>query len=148
MHLLCLVRHHNNTVEACDSQFFSLHLSQLQKEETVLPREWDTPAEEEREEDLREDEKVARWEAQTAAQFLPPAMIVRPFQRPRPVIVCLSRDVPAAAKQNIISRLQHHLAGVILHIDKQTDMGLHVRDLQQALSARCGGRLQRLCADA
>lgn len=114
---------------------------QLQKEENVLPREWDTPTEEEREEDLREDENIARWEAQTASQFLPPAMIVRTFQRPRPIIVCLSRDVPAAAKLNIVNRLQHDLSGAILHIDKQTDMGLHVRDLQQALSARCGETL-------
>lgn len=117
---------------------------QLQKEETVFPREWDIPTEEEREEDLREDEKIARWEAQTAAQFLPPALILRPFQRPRPVIVCLSRDVPAAAKLNIVSRLQHDLSGAILNIDNSTDMGLHVRDLQQALSARCGGILQHL----
>lgn len=123
-------------LKQCDSHIFSPRFPQLQKEETVFPREWDTPTEQEREEDLREDENIARWEAQTAAQFLPPAMIVRPFQRPRPVIVCLSRDVPAAAKLNIVSRLQHDLSGVILNIDKQTDMGLHVRDLQQALSAR------------
>ena len=121
---------------------------QLQKEETVSTREWDTPTEEEREEDLQEDEKIARWEARTAAQFLPPAMIVRRFQRPRPVIVCLSRDVPAAAKLSIVSRLQHDLSGMILNIDKQTDMGLHVRDLQQALSARYARTLHRMCVGA
>lgn len=109
---------------------------QLQREETVLPHEWDDPTEEEREEDIREDEQCARREAEAAMQFVQPAMIVRPFQRPRPVVVCLSRDVPATAKKNIVQRFEHDLPGLAIHIDDDRKMGLQVNELQQALSNR------------
>lgn len=73
-----------------------------------------------------------------AAQFVPTAMFVRPFQRARPVVVCLSRDVPAAAKKNIVQQFERDLPGLALHIDEEKNMGLHVGNLQQALSARYG----------
>lgn len=113
-------------------------LSQLQKEETVLPHEWDNPTEEEWEEDLREDEQCARWEALAATQFVPSAMIARPFQRPRPIVLCLSRDLPGTAKRNIVKQLESDLPGLTIHIDEERNMGLHVGDLQQALSIRSG----------
>lgn len=112
-------------------------LAQLQSEEAVLPRDWDDPTQEEREEDLLEDEQCARREAEAATQFIPPAVLVRPFKRPRPVVICLSRDVPAAAKENIVRRFESDLPGLTVHIDKEENMGLHVGDLQQALSVRC-----------
>lgn len=109
---------------------------QIQREESVLPHEWDDPSEEEREEDLREDEQCARRELQAATQFLSPAMISRPFQRPRPIVICLCRDLPAAAKGNISKKIQSDLPGLTIHIDKEKNMGLHVGDFQQALSSR------------
>ncbi|CAM9286095.1 unnamed protein product, partial [Hapterophycus canaliculatus] len=109
---------------------------QIQREETVLPHEWDDPSEEEREEDLREDEKCARRESQAATQFVPPATIARPFQRPRPIVICLCRGLPAAARKHISKQLQSDLPGLTIHIDRENNMGLHVGDLQQALSIR------------
>lgn len=103
----------------------------------MLLHEWGEPTEEEREEDLREDEQCARREAEAAAQFVPSAMLVRPFKRPRPVIICLSRDVPLAAKENIVRRFESDLPGMTVYIDAENNMGLHVGDLQQALSVRC-----------
>lgn len=117
---------------------YSVVFLQLQKEETVLPHEWDDPTEEEREEDLREDEQCARWENETANLFVSNAMIRRPFERPRPVVLCLSRDVPESAKKSIVKRLEHDLPGLTIHIDEEDDMGLNASDLQQALSVRCG----------
>lgn len=109
---------------------------QLHKEETVSPHEWDDATEEEREEDLREDEQCARWEASAATQFVAPAMIARPFQRPRPMVICLSRDVPGTAKRRIVQQLESDLPGLTIHIDDERNMSLHVGDLQQALSLR------------
>ncbi|CAM9212025.1 unnamed protein product [Ectocarpus sp. 13 AM-2016] len=111
--------------------------AELQKEETVLPHEWDDPSEEEREEDLREDEQCARYEAQAATQFVPSAMIVRPFQRPRPIVICLSRDLPGSAKTKLVKQLESDLPGLTIHMDEERNMGLHVGDLQRALSIRC-----------
>lgn len=110
---------------------------QLQREETILLNAWDEPTEEEREEDMREDEQCARWEAEAAVQFIPLGMLVRPFQRPRPIIICVSRDVPAVAKKQITRRLGIDLPGPTIHIDNEKNMGLHIGDLQQALTARC-----------
>ena len=118
-----------------------LSLSQLQKEETLLPHEWDDPTEEEREEDLREDEQCARREAQAATQFVPSAIIARPFQRPRPIVLCLSRDLPGTAKKKIVTQLESDLPGMTIHIDEENSMGLHIGDLQQALSIRYGWKL-------
>lgn len=125
----------------------SLDLLQLQKKETLLHHQWDDPTEEEHEEDLREDERCARWEAQAVSQFVPPRMIVRPFSRRRPVVVCLSRDVPATAKRDIVNQLEHDLPGLAVHFDNDDHMGLRVDDLQQALSARYGPAIIRfVCA--
>lgn len=110
----------------------------LHKEETVLPHEWDDASEEEREEDLREDEQCARWEAHAATQFVPSAMIARPFQRPRPMVICISRDVPGTAKRKIVRHLESDLPGLTIHIDDERNMGLQIGDLQQALSIRYG----------
>lgn len=63
-------------------------------------------------------------------------MIARPFQRPRPVVICLSRDVPGTAKRKIVHQLESDLPGLTIHIDNERNMGLHVGDLQQALSLR------------
>lgn len=115
---------------------FPFVLSQLHKEETVLPHEWDDATEEEREEDLREDEQCARWEAHAATQFVPPAMIARSFQRPRPMLICLSRDIPGTAKTKIIQQLESDLPDLTININDERNMGLHVGDLQQALSLR------------
>lgn len=98
---------------------------------------WDEPTEEEREEDLYEDMYCARLEAEAATRFVRPEMLVRPFERPRPVIVCLSRDVPGTAKSRISRQLDQHLPGLTVHIDNENSMGLDVGDLQHALSARC-----------
>lgn len=98
---------------------------------------WDEPTEEEREEDLHEDMYCARVEAESATQFIRPQMLARPFERPRPVIVCLSRDVPGIAKSRIAHQLDQHLPGLTLHIDNQNNMGLDVGQLQRALSDRC-----------
>ncbi|CAN0540717.1 unnamed protein product, partial [Ectocarpus sp. 12 AP-2014] len=111
--------------------------AELQKEETVLPHEWDDPSEEEREEDLREDEQCARYEAQAATQFVPSATIVRPFQRPRPIVICLSRDLPGSAKTKLVQQLESDLPGFTIHMDEERNVGLHVGDLQRALSIRC-----------
>lgn len=110
---------------------------QLQHEENLLSHTWDEPTEEEHEEDMREDERCARWEAEAAARFVPPTMLARPFDRPRSVIVCIGRDVPEFAEKRIIQRLEQDLPGLMVHIDHVTDMGLCVDDLQHALAARC-----------
>lgn len=65
-------------------------------------------------------------------------MIARPFQRPRPIILCLSRDLPGTAKKNIVTQLESDLPGLTIHIDEERNMGLHLGDLQQALSIRSG----------
>ncbi|CAN0145147.1 unnamed protein product [Scytosiphon promiscuus] len=109
---------------------------EAEAKETVLPHEWDDPSEEEREEDVREDELCARRELEAATQFVPPTMILRPFNRPRPIVICLSRDLPAAAKKNVLKELLVDLPGLIIHTDKVESMGLHIGDLQQAISTR------------
>lgn len=115
-----------------------LKLYQLQREETTLPHAWDEPTEEEREEDVREDAHCARLEAEASTRCVPLEMLVRPFQRPTPIIICVGRDVPAAAKSCITRQMDQDLPGLTVHIDVEIDMGLPLATLQQALSARCG----------
>lgn len=117
---------------------------QLQREETVLSHMWDEPSEEEREEDINEDERYARLEAEAASRFIRPDMLRRPFERPRPVVICLARDVPGEARDRIVRQLDQDLPGLTVHIDDTNNMGLDIGDLQNALSARCALMCRKL----
>lgn len=86
---------------------------------------------------MREDERWARWESDGVTRFIPQTTLSRPFERSRPVIILVSRDVPEAAKRCIIRRMELDLPGFSVHIDNETKMGLCVRDLQHTITARC-----------
>lgn len=110
---------------------------QLQIEGRELFRAWTEPSEEEHEEDVREDERNAEGEAMGDTHLISSTALMRPFDRPCPMVICVSRDVPDAAAQYILRKLNETLPGFAVHIDTEVGMGLHVPDLQRLLAARC-----------
>lgn len=98
--------------------------------------DWDNLTEEKQDEDLREDELCTRQEADETSRFVPSSMLCRPFHRRHPVIICFSRDVPRAARNNIIDTLEQDLPGLTMQIGDEDSMGLPVEDLLAALSER------------
>ncbi|CAM9112072.1 unnamed protein product, partial [Choristocarpus tenellus] len=115
--------------------FTSAEKAEMQSK-TRIPQEWDNPTLEEYEEDVREDEKCAQEELEMKQQYVPQSILTRPFGRPRPFVICISRDVPAIAKKNMVERLVKDLPGLTMHLDEETSFGLHLNNIQKALSAR------------
>lgn len=100
----------------------------------ALDTEWNAPSEEELEEDKKEDELQATQEAERAQYFVHktvlevwhrgswPHMIywfvwqVAPT-RPRPVMVCLSRDIAGFARDELISAFTRDFPGMYVRVD-------------------------------
>lgn len=98
---------------------------------------YEDPTAEEHFDEVQEDDVCAKTEAGKAGVHLPQQILARPFHRPQPVLLCLSRDVPAKAKEKLVRQLEDDLPGLTIHIDRADDMGLRVDDLQRAFSAGC-----------
>ncbi|CAM9513235.1 unnamed protein product, partial [Discosporangium mesarthrocarpum] len=122
--------------EDIEAAFARMEEDQIQREETVSPHEWDEPTAEEYEEDMHEDAQCALLEMERMKQFVREEILSRPFERPKPLVVCVSRDVPSEAKQSILQRMFADLPGLMMHIDDERSMGLHLDTIQKSLSAR------------
>ncbi|CAM9205390.1 unnamed protein product [Chrysoparadoxa australica] len=112
-----------------------LEEEERQREENASPRLWEDPTVEEFEEDLREDAVCAKEEAELARQFIPLSMQRSTSERPRPLIICFSRDIPGQAKSQMKSCLMEDLPGMFVSLDEDRRMGLPVTKLQGALSS-------------
>ena len=85
--------------------------------------DWDAATEDEAVEAAREDEAKAREEQARMKAFVADALVHRRAPRPRPLLVMISRDVPAAAKRRIVAQLSAELQGMFVRVDMTDDRG-------------------------
>lgn len=92
------------------------------------------PNDAEMQEERVEDEEEARVERLKASQYLPDSLKVAPA-RPRPVIICLARDVPGMIKRRIISEVTRWMPGIFVNMDIDDNMGLNSDKIQAVLDS-------------
>jgi len=101
----------------------------------AAPEAWDQPTEEEIEEDRREDENMAREEKDRMKEFLDASILADTAKRPRPLLLCIARDVPMAAKQKLLHRVLSDLEGMFVRVSLSENQGVDVNAFQMALDA-------------
>ena len=101
----------------------------------AAPQGWDKPTEEELEEDRREDEVMAQEEKERMKEFVSRDILNNRAERPRPLLVCIARDVPIVAKQKLISRMLADLEGMFVRVSLSENQGIDVAAFQAALDA-------------
>jgi hypothetical protein len=102
----------------------------IEKQSIILPSEAE----------LEEEKAVDEHEAMLARfkkkMFIPEAAIRAPIERARPVLVCLSRDLPAHAKEKIHREMTVSMPGLFISLDLETNMGLDVIAMQSVLDCK------------
>ena len=92
------------------------------------------PNDAEMQEERVEDEEEARLERLKASQYLPDSLKAAPL-RPRPVIICLARDVPGMTQRRIISEITRWMPGIFVNMDIDDNMGLNSDKIQTVLDS-------------
>jgi len=101
----------------------------------AAPQGWDKPTEEEVEEDRREDEVMAQEEKERMKEFVSTDILNNKAERPRPLLVCMARDVPMVAKQKVIGKILGDLEGMFVRVSLSENQGVDVAAFQAALDA-------------
>eukprot|EP00520_Triparma_pacifica_P008455 CAMPEP_0118666812 /NCGR_PEP_ID=MMETSP0785-20121206/19428_1 /TAXON_ID=91992 /ORGANISM="Bolidomonas pacifica, Strain CCMP 1866" /LENGTH=2849 /DNA_ID=CAMNT_0006561175 /DNA_START=172 /DNA_END=8724 /DNA_ORIENTATION=+ len=101
----------------------------------AAPQGWDTPTEEEIEEDRREDEVMAQEEKERMKEFVSTDILNNKAERPRPLLVCVARDIPMVAKQKIIGKVLSNLEGMFVRVSLSENQGIDIAAFQAALDA-------------
>ena len=101
----------------------------------AAPQGWDKPTEEEVEEDRREDEVMAQEEKERMKEFVSTDILNNKAERPRPLLVCVARDVPMVAKQKIIGKILSDFEGMFVRVSLSENQGVDVAAFQAALDA-------------
>ncbi|RYH20766.1 hypothetical protein EON65_22485, partial [archaeon] len=95
-----------------------------------------TPTEQELEEERLENEEEAKQERRKHMQFLPDSVLHSAPTRPRPVIIALSRDLPAQAKKKIYQHLVTSMPGTFVYLNAEVNFGLDVQAIQTVFDAK------------
>jgi len=119
-----------------DSNVKNDYEEERRKEESP-PLLWDQPTEAEFLQDQAEDEACAVEEAQQAQEFVPRELVAPTYDRPRPLLVLVGRDVPKVAKERIICQIDTQLPGLFVRSDLSEKFGLCSETFQNILSTGC-----------
>ncbi|GMI41685.1 hypothetical protein TeGR_g13922 [Tetraparma gracilis] len=101
----------------------------------AAPQGWDTATETELEEDRREDEVMAQEEMEKMKEFVSVEILDNKAERPRPLLVCISRDVPMVGKAKLLSQILSDFEGMFVRVSLSENQGVDVRAFQAALDA-------------
>ena len=94
-----------------------------------------SPNDAEMEEERREDEILAKAELQKLKQYLPES-VKECLPRPRPVMICIARDISAFLKRKIIQEITKYMPGMYINLDIPGGMGLDPLLIQEVLDSK------------
>jgi hypothetical protein len=78
---------------------------------------WEPEPEAEQRSDRAEDRMCAAEEVELERQYIPPDLLLAYRKRPRPVLVCLARDVPSFSKRRMVERLMADMPSVFVRVN-------------------------------
>jgi len=111
-----------------------LTLFEDERRREAEPGGWAKASPEELLEDAVEDDLEALAEADRKRFFVTKELLEVAPTRPRPLLICLSRDLSAMAKQQCLSYLTTSLPGMFVHVRSNLHHGADVGALQRILS--------------
>mmetsp|Transcript_33621 Transcript_33621/g.39521 ORF Transcript_33621/g.39521 Transcript_33621/m.39521 type:complete len:2664 (+) Transcript_33621:57-8048(+) len=109
-------------------------LFEEERRKEAEPGDWANAAQEEIEEDTREDELQALEEAERSRFFVPKHLLEIVPTRPRPLLVCISRDVSDSAKKAMMKYLCSELPGMFVQVSSIENHGVDIDAFQRVLS--------------
>jgi hypothetical protein len=116
---------------------FERELSALFEDERrreAEPGGWAAASPDELAEDALEDDAEAVAEAERKRFFVARELLEVAPTRPRPLLVCVGRDVSHSAKQQCLRHLTSSLPGMFVHVESSLHHGVDVAAIQRILA--------------
>lgn len=123
--------------EVVNAQFEQELVAQFEEERrrAAAPSGWAAASPDEVLEDAAEDAAEALAEAERQRFFVTQELLEVAPTRPRPLLICLGRDLSAMAKQQCLRHLTASLPGLFVHVRSTLHHGVDVAALQRVLAA-------------
>lgn len=103
----------------------------------LMNKEYNLPSEAELQQERVEDEEEARREKARLTQYVPDHLLqpIIPNSRLNPMVICISKDVPAFSQRKLLEELTRLLPGLFVTLEVDAPYGIDRASMQAVLTA-------------